>query len=209
MASVTQNLNKINARTPSTTSGEQSKRLASALGLRSSRQMSLTDPAVPRLFFRLNGMRDTEENFYFYPEKNTYLPPRRYKDLDWLCRPRGKPLIDAHSSHEFEGFCGTAVGNLIEWAWTGQLIAYYEDSLLLWNPNEEVITKYELMDVITLAYHPFNSSLATSNRHKAKHSVNVWAFERGNMRNCFSYRSKLGGPITSLCWHRHGIHLLW
>lgn len=183
--------------------------LAHALGLKDARQMSLNDPVVPRLFFPLHTVAESEANFYFYPERHGIPTSRRYKDLDWLSKPRRKQLIVPHSSHEFDGFSGTLVGNLIDWAWTGQLVAYYDHSLLFWNPNEGMITKYDFMDVITLTYHPFNYSLATSNRHKGKHTVNVWIFDLDNMRNSFSYRPKNGGPITSLCWHRHGMHILW
>lgn len=145
----------------------------------------------------------------YFPQQVVCSSPTRYKDLDWMCKPRKKPKVDANSSHEFEGFEGTVVGSLIDWAWTGHIVSYCENSLLLWNPAEDIITKYDLENIVTLAYHPYYRFLATANhRHKSRPSVNVWTFERGAMLNCFSHRPKSNHIVTTLCWHKHGIQLL-
>lgn len=178
--------------------------LRKALGVNNrTRQLKFTDGSVPRPFFATD--RDAP-NFYYYPQRYVCSSSTRYRDLDWICKPRTKPKVDANSSHEYLGFAGTAVGTQIEWAWTGHIVSYCEGSLLLWNPNEDIITKYDLDSVITLAYHPYCPYLATANHRKMSTSVNVWTFKKGAMLNCFSYRPK--SMVTSLCWHKHGVHLL-
>lgn len=192
--------------------GTYAELLRSALDLKVSRQLILNDHCIPRLFFARQGSsssdRQADDNFYYYPQECFCSSPTRYKDLDWMCKPRKKPAVDANSSHEFRGFSGTAVGTQIEWAWTGHIVSYWQNSLLLWNPDEDIITKYELEDVVTLAYHPHSHFLATSNHHKTRPSVNVWSLERGAMQKYFSHRPRSNYMITTLCWHKHGIHLL-
>lgn len=184
--------------------------LRTALGLKISRNLDLHDFSVPRPFFTSRTCEDESFglNFTYCPHRNVCSSPTRYKDLDWMCKPRKKPKIDANSSHEFEGFAGTAVGTQIEWAWTGHIISYCENSLLLWNPAEDIITKYDLENVVTLAYHPYYRFLATSNHNKTRPSVNVWTFERGAMLNCFCHRPRTHYMVTTLCWNKYGLHLL-
>lgn len=182
--------------------------LRGALDLKVSRQLILSDHCIPRPFFLSSTTDEDVCNFVYYPQQYVCSSPTRYKDLDWMCKPRKKAAIDPNSSHEFQGFAGTAVGTQIEWAWTGHIVSYWQNSLLLWNPSEEIITKYDLEDVVTLAYHPHHHFLATSNHHKTRPSVNVWSFNGGAMLNCFSHRPKSHYMVTTLCWHKHGIHLL-
>lgn len=180
--------------------------LREALNASKGSTLNLQDPSVPRPFF--TTCNSDWGNFLYHPQKWTVSNSSRYKDLDWMCKPRRKPLVDANSSHEFKGFSGTAVGTQIEWAWTGHIVSYCENSLLLWNPAEDVITKYDMENVVTIAYHPYNRALATSNHNKTRPSINVWTFERGAMHNCFNHCPRNHSMVTTLCWHRHGIHLL-
>lgn len=185
--------------------------LRNALGLHDDRQLSLQDLTIPRPFFSSSSSRDqaNDDNFTYLPHRTVYSTPRRYKDLDWMCKPRKKPQIDADSSHEFEGFSGTAVGTRIEWTFTGHIVSYCDSALLLWNPSEEVITKYDFHEhIVTLAHHPFLRFLATSIQHRLRHSVKVWAMSGGAMLNRFCYTPKSGGVITTLCWNKFGLHLL-
>lgn len=192
--------------------GVYADQLRTALGLKIAHQLILNDFSVPRPFFDQRGdsvrHHQDETNFTYCPQRSVCSSPTRYKDLDWICKPRQKPKIDANSSHEFEGFRGVAVGTLIEWAWTGHIVSYCENSLLLWNPTEDIITKYDLENVVTLAYHPYYRFLATSNHNKARPSVNVWTFERSAMLNCFCHRPKSSYMVTALCWNKYGLHLL-
>lgn len=151
----------------------------------------------------------SDHNFYYQHPQIVFTNPKRFKNLDWLCKPRQMPTIDPNSSHEFEGFTGTAVGTRIVWAVTGNIISYCENSLLLWNPNEDVITKYDFQGkIITMAHHPHYRYLATSNQHKGRDSINVWSMSTKTMLNCFCYTPVVRALITALCWSKSGIQLL-
>lgn len=186
--------------------GSFSDILSEALGLQTREpQLVLKDLAVPRPFFNAH----CEDNFMYCPQQIVISSSSRYNDLDWICKPRKKPKMDADSSHEFEGFSGTVVGTRIEWTFTGHIVSYCDGSLLLWNPSEEVITKYDFNEhVVTLAHHPHYRFLATSIQHKFRNFVKVWSMKNGAMLSCFCYTPKRGGIITTLCWNKLGIHLI-
>ncbi|XP_037935705.1 protein cortex isoform X2 [Teleopsis dalmanni] len=135
------------------------------LEVRQRRILELSDPYVKNCCMLLNDVISIHSNRKDRDE---------FKEFDWTCKPRLKPMTFSESTHDLPGFDINCDANLVDWSINGQIVAVFDNDVIFWKRKENTCTLYKVKEACAVAYCPNGDYLAVGCKIGKNPAIELW-----------------------------------